>query len=72
MGEVLEALAGFVPGMHYSVVAEGEAKVWVNPERQEEPIDNSRLRTELKSELQYPLAEGRKQRVCWVSKGNLY
>lgn len=70
VGEVLEALAGCVPGMCYSVVAQEEANVWVDPGRQEGPVDNNRLRTELNFELQYPLPEGLRQYVQWVSEKN--
>ena len=70
MDEVLEALAGCVPEMSYSVVTQEEANVWVDPGRQEEPMDNTRLRAELNFELQYSLTEGLKQYVHWLSEGN--
>ena len=70
IGEVLEALAECMPEMSYSVVAEEKADVWVDPGYQEGPTDNNRLRTELKFELQYPLTEGLRQYMRWLSEGN--
>ena len=68
IGEVLEALAECMPEMFYSVVGQEEADVWVDPGYQEGRTDNNRLRRELCFELQYPLTEGLRQYVRWLSE----
>jgi UDP-glucose 4-epimerase len=68
VGEVLEAFAECLPQMTYSVVAEQESDIWLDPGYQEGPTDNSRLCSDLGFQLQYPLTKGLRQYVRWLSE----
>jgi UDP-glucose 4-epimerase len=70
VGEILELLRQHAPQMSYSVVDSEDADVRVRPSGKRQPLNVDRLRRDLDFELAYPLEEGLRQYVNWLTEGN--